>query len=689
MERAYKHYAPNVPHEIEPVNLTLRAVFEKAVQDFPNNIAIDFLGREYTYQEVLLDIKRAATALTMCGVRKGDVVSIILPNCPQHYVAIYAITALGAIASEHNPLAPAAQLNEQIERVGSTVVIAWEQTIERITADDSLRGRTYLAVNLTKALPKKSQFLLKLPLKAARTQRAKLRGKVPPGVHSWDNQVSHASPMNLSSVNHGTADDIALLIQTGGTTGTPKSVALTHRNLTSNSAQVKVWLQDFKRGEETVGAVLPFFHAFGFELSLVVCVDFAATQVMAPTFDVDIILAGHKRHPITFFAGVPPMFQRILETVKDRQDVDLSSIRYSCSGAMPLDPNLAAKWEEFTGGYLIEGYGMSEASPLIAASPLSSARRPSTLGLPISSTEVKVVDPDNPDQELGEGEVGEILVRGPQVFNGYFDNPEETAAIFHDGWLRTGDLARWEDGFLIMADRRKEMIINGGFNVYPSEVEKVVREIEGVADVAVIGMPSDTLGETVVAALVLEPGANVTLEQVRQWTESRLSHYAMPKSIAIIEELPRSQIGKVLRRNVKEQLANFELVSGQWRKKLEDASSSAAQTFDSYLQALKEKTNSTAEEWRAWSETNAPQLEKFKNWWNNEKKSDSADSDPDEEAKRAGISVEGFVNWVKANTPIGTNDNSEHHNSPENEVHFDHSPSELAQAEDEKVNKSK
>ncbi|MFC5384004.1 AMP-binding protein [Arcanobacterium hippocoleae] len=684
MARAHAHYSPGVPTSIKEVDLTLGEIFARAVHDFPQHIAIDFLGREYTYAEVFSEIKRAATALTMCGVRKGDVVSIILPNCPQHYIAVYAITALGAIASEHNPLAPAAQLNEQIDRVGSTVVIAWEQTIERITTGDSLRGRTYLAVNLTKALPKKSQFLLKLPVKAARAQRAKLRGKVPPGVHSWDNQVSHATPMNLNSVDHGTADDIAILIQTGGTTGIPKSVALTHRNLTSNSTQVKAWLQEFRQGAETVAAVLPFFHAFGFELSLVVCVDFAATQVMSPTFDVDIILAGHKRHPITFFAGVPPMFERILAAVKKRGGIDLSSMRYSCSGAMPLDPNLAAAWEEATGGYLVEGYGMSEASPLIAASPLSAARRPSTLGLPIPSTEVKVVNPDNPNQELAEGEVGEILVRGPQVFPGYYENETETAAAFHDGWLRTGDLAKWDDGFLVMADRRKEMIINGGFNVYPSEVEKVVREIEGVADVAVIGMPNGTFGESVVAALVLEPGANVTLEQVRQWTESRLSHYAMPKSIAILDELPRSQIGKVLRRSVKEQLENFELVSGQWRKKLGAASNSAAQTFEAYLQALKEKTNSTAEEWRAWSESNAPQLERFRNWWNSERNSQSADSSIDDKAHTEGISVEGFVNWVKANSPLKHGEINPDHTHPKAEVHFDHSATELSQTDAKK-----
>lgn len=677
MERAHQHYNPGVPTTISPVHETIGDIFNKAAEDFPDKVAIDFLGRNFTYSDIFADVKRAATALTMCGVRKGDVVSIILPNCPQHYVAVFAITTLGAIVSEHNPLAPAAQINEQIERVGSTVVIGWEQTIERLTAGDSLRGRTYLAVNITKAMPKRAQWLLKLPLQASKTARAKLRGKVPPGVHSWDNQVSHAAPMNLSSINHAGMDDIALLIQTGGTTGVPKSVALTNRNLMSNATQIRCWLDKFERGEETVAAVLPFFHAFGFVLSLVVCIDFAATQVMSPTLDIPIILAGHKRHPITFFGGVPPIFERILNAVKDRADIDLTSIRYSCSGAMPLDPQLAAAWEERTGGYLIEGYGMTEAGPLIAGSPFSPKRRPSTLGLPIPSTEVKIVNPEDPSQELGEGEVGEILVRGPQIFNGYYDNEEETQTAFYQGWLRTGDLARWDDGFLVMADRRKEMIINGGFNIYPSEVEKVMREIEGIADVAVIGMPSGSIGEQVVAALVLKPGANVTLEQIRSWTESRISHYAMPKSIAIFDELPRSPLGKVMRRNIKEQLENFELVSGQWRKKIEAVSNSAAQTFEAYLQALKEKTNSTAEEWRAWSENNAPQLERFKAWWNEHKKNTS-DADTDDMARRHGISVEGFVNWVKANTPLGTTEESAEPDPTENEVHFEHSAAELA-----------
>ncbi len=638
-----EHYSAGVPWTIESVTETLEKKLDSAVRDYPNRVAIDFLGREFTYSQIHEEVKRAATVLTMCGVRRGDVVALIMPNCPQHYVAFYAAMYLGATVSEHNPLAPPSQILEQLKNSGARIVIAWEQTVEKLTTDKTLHGFTYLAVDITRALPKKSQILLKLPLKAARAQRAKLRGKVPAGVHSWDNQVFHADPMNLNSVQRPELEDVAVLIQTGGTTGSPKAVQLTHSNLVSNSLQVEYWLTDFKRGKETVAAVLPFFHAFGLQLSLSVCVNMAATQVMTPTFDVDILLAAHSRHPITFFGGVPPMFDKILKSIEDRPSVNLKSIRFSVSGAMPLHPDLAAKWENTTGGFMIEGYGMSEASPVIAGSPYSDQRRPSTLGLPFPATEVLITDPEDPSKEMPIGEVGEILVRGPQIFVGYHNNPEETEAVFWNGWLRTGDLARWDDGFLIMADRRKEMIINGGFNVYPSEVESAVRDMPGVVDVAVVGMPADSFGESVVAALVLEPGAKVDLESVRRWTEGKLSHYAMPKSIAIFDDLPRSQLGKVMRKSVKEQLQHFELNSGQWKQKLSDASSAASSRLDSYLQSMHTITGATQEQIRDWTEANGAQFERVKTWVN--------EHTPSSEeiktfAESNGITVENFKSWL-------------------------------------------
>lgn len=595
MSRAHEHYADHVPTEIDIPQITIDQLLFDAARDFPDRVAIDFLGREFTYAELKDEVARAVTALTMCGVRRGDTVSVLLPNCPQHYVAYFAIAAIGATVSEHNPLAPMSQLDQQIEAVGSTVVIGWEQTLEKMVVDGDFKNRTYLAVNLTKALPSRAQFLLRLPIKAAKEQKAKLRGTVPPGVHSFDNQVKHAAPADLDRLTGANPSDIAVLLQTGGTTGTPKAVKLSHTNVIANAKQVEAWMPNFQRGAETVGAVLPFFHAFGLQLSLSVSVNSAATIVMAPSFDVDILLAGHARHPMTFFGGVPPMYKRILDAVDDGKKADLSTIHYCVSGAMPLDAALAARWEKATGGYIIEGYGMSEASPVISGSPVSPDRRPSTLGIPFPNTEVKIVDPDDPTRIVDDGEIGEIVARGPQVFQGYLGNDEETAEAFlAGGWLRTGDLGRWDDGFIVMADRRKEMIINGGFNVYPSQVEDAVRQMPGVADVAVVGMPTDSFTESVVAALVLEPGAKVDLESVRKWTEDKLSHYAMPKSIAILDELPRSQLGKVMRRSVRERLETFELKSGEWRERISEASSSASE----YIDHLRERAHQSRAELR-------------------------------------------------------------------------------------------
>ncbi|MDY5589522.1 MAG: AMP-binding protein [Arcanobacterium sp.] len=605
-QQAQKLYLDGVPTAIDPVRTTMIDTLSTAARDFPDRVAVDFLGKESTYAQIMHDVQRAVTVLTMCGVRRGDVVSLILPNCPQHYVCFYAIQALGAIASEHNPLAPSEQLLSQLTSVGARVVIAWEKTIETI-ARDSLHGFTFLAVDLTRALPKRSQFLLKLPVKAAKAQRAKLRGQVPPGVHSWDNQVAHAKPMNIASVPAPSTSDVAVLIQTGGTTGTPKAVALTHESILANTAQVMAWVSVLKTGAETVGAVLPFFHAFGLQLSLSVCVNLAATQVMLPSFDVDMLLAAHQRHPITMFGGVPPMFERILTAVEAKggtEHVDLSTIRYGISGAMALSPELAARWEAATGGFLIEGYGMTEASPVIAGSPLSANRRPSTLGLPLPSTEIKVVNPDDISEEYAEGIVGEILVRGPQVFQGYFHNEEETAlTLTPDGFLRTGDLGKWDHGFLVMADRRKELIINGGFNIYPSQVEAALRDMPGVRDVAVVGMPTDSLGEAVVAALVLEPGATVDLASVRAWAENRIQHYALPKSIAIFDDLPRSQLGKTLRKNVSDTLRTWELKSGEWREKISAVTAAAAERADSLGETLKDRADAFNEQLKERRET--------------------------------------------------------------------------------------
>lgn len=574
-------YPSWVPETFEEPTAPLTSLLENAVAKFPNRVAMDFIGQETTYQQLADEVTKAAAMLSLAGVGRGDVVGISLPNCPQHIAVAYATWSLGAIVAEHNPLAPASEILAQIENHGARVIVAWENTMARIA--DDLHGRTLIAVDLTAALPFRSRMLLKLPVKAAREQRAKMRAKVPDHVHSYEKLMAGA-PASYDATP-ASINDPAIYLHTGGTTGEPKAVVLTHRNLMIQNDQIRQWLKDCKEGEETIGAVLPFFHAFGLALSLILSMGLAATINVMPQFDPDMLLAANRRHPMTFFGGVPPMYDRLLDKMSEKDD--FSKLRFSVAGAMPLDPELAKRWEEATDSLLIEGYGMTEASPVISGSPVSEARRPSTLGLPFPWIEVKIVDPEDPDRELPDGEIGELIARGPNVFSGYLNRPEETEATLHKGeWLRTGDLAKWDDGFLVMADRRKEMIINGGFNIYPSQVESAVRSMPGVEDVAVVGVPDGNRGESVVAALVLEPGVTVTLDQVRRYTQDKLSHYAMPKSIAVFEDLPHSQIGKVMRRSVREQLESWELQAGEWKNRAQQRNTAE----------LKEKVATAAED---------------------------------------------------------------------------------------------
>ena len=556
------HYAPGVPGVIAPVTEPLSCMLDDAARRFPDRVALDFLGRPTTYRRLSEQVDHAAEALRRLGVGRGDVVGVILPNCPQHVVIAYAAWRIGAIVAEHNPLAPAAQIREQIEIHGGRVMIAWEKSLDRLTrATGSLAAaglgehHRVLAVDLSRGLPWTSRLALRLPVAAARSRRSELRGRVPAGVRSWDDAVAASAPLPAGHPLPG-VDDTAVLLYTGGTTGTPKAVRLTHANLRSNAQMSLAWAsQVCEAGEETFYAVLPFFHAFGLSLSLLCAVGLGATQVVLPKFSADMVLSAWKRHPATFFPGVPVMFDRIVGRA-GATGADLSSCKIAVCGAAPNPRAVAEAWEQATGGVIIEGYGMTETSPIILGNPISPERRAGTLGVPYPSTEVRVIDPESPDREVAPGDIGELVARGPQVFAGYWENPEETEAVMlPGGWLRTGDLVRQEeDGFYVIADRRKELIISGGFNIYPTEVEAAVRSMPQVEDVAVVGLPAESGNESVVAAILPRQGQTVTLEQVRQWAEKTLSHYALPRQVSIVSELPRSQIGKVLRRVVREEL---------------------------------------------------------------------------------------------------------------------------------------
>ena len=552
-------YAPGVPADIDIPEEPASAGLYHAAERFPYRVATDFMGATTTYRALLRQVEKAAEALRRLGVVAGDRVAIVLPNCTQHVVAFYAVLRLGAVVVEHNPTYQVEELAHQLSDSGATVAICWEKAVRAVEqALPRTALRDVIAVDLSRDLPLVKRFLLRLPVRKARATRATMRGPIPARMPRWERIVA-AAPRLDAAHPASAATDLALLQYTGGTTGVPKGAMLTHRNVVANAIQDVAWTQ-LPDGTETLVGALPFFHAFGINVCLVFGVRIASTLVLFPKFDADAVLDAQRRRPVTLFPGVPPMFERVAAAA-ERRGADLSSIRFAISGAMALSPETARRWEALTAGLVIEGYGLTECSPLALGNPLSPARQPGTLGLPYPSTTIRVVDPEDPTVDVRPGERGELLVRGPQVFAGYWQRPEDTAAaLLPGGWLRTGDIVEVDDqtGFTRLVDRIKEVIIIGGFNVYPSQVEDRLREMPGVEDVAVVGMPSGDLGEKVVAAVVMAAGATrLELEAVREWCGEHLARYAIPRELVFLHELPRSQIGKVMRRVVREQLLSL------------------------------------------------------------------------------------------------------------------------------------
>jgi long-chain acyl-CoA synthetase len=544
-------YADGIPHDIEPVKGSLIDLVRLTAEKYPKATALEYFGAETTYEQMVEQIQRAAEGLRKLGVKKGDTVALILPNCPQHVVAFYAVLRLGAIVVEHNPLYTPRELQHQFEDHNARWAIAWDKTVATIQKfPDSVPIDGIVSMDVTKAMPFLMQLQLKLPVKKARESRNRLTTKVT-GTTPWEEIVS--SPRIDSAHPRPDTDDLALIQYTSGTTGSPKGAMLSHGNLMSNAEQARAWIPQITEGSTVVYAILPMFHAYGLTLCLTFAMRMGARLVLFPAFEPSLVLTAMKSHPPTFLPAVPPIYQR-LQRAADEAGVSLKGIDIAISGAMPLSASVVEPWEERSGGWLIEGYGLSETSPILMANPVSDNRRAGSVGLPMSSTEVRAVDPDNPTVDVPRGERGELIVRGPQVFNGYYHRPEETAEVFVDGWFRTGDIVTIsEDGFVSIVDRIKDLIISGGFNVSPSEVEETLMKFDAVEDVAVVGLGSST-AEQVTAAVVVKKGMELDQEALREFARDNLAAYKVPRRIVVVDDLPRSLVGKVIRRRVKEQL---------------------------------------------------------------------------------------------------------------------------------------
>lgn len=549
-----KNYAERVPHDIEPADCSLYEVLAQRAVEFPDSPALEFFGHEVTFARLHDQVLRFANGLRRLGVKRGDRVALVMPNCIQHVIAYYAVLRLGAVCVEHNPLYTRDELRTQYLDHRAEITIAWDKVAPLV---QSLRGevevRHVISVDMTRMMPLKMQLLLRLPVRKARESRAKLTASAP-GTVPFE-KILKQQPIPESVPKPG-PDDLAALAYTSGTTGTPKGAMLSHANLVSNGRQGAAWMPDFVPGRETIYLFLPLFHSFGLLLGTIYGVTSASRVVLFPTFDPELVVEASKRHPPTFVPGVPPMYDRLARVAADGE-LDLSAAHYAMSGAMTLTDRTVERWEAVAGGRLSEGYGLTEASPFACVNPFSPERKIGTIGLPAPSTHVRIVDPNDPDVEVPLGEVGELVVSGPQVFQGYWNNEEETAKTLLPGrWLRTGDLVTQdEDGFITIVDRKKEIIITGGFNVSPTEVELVLAEAPGIAESAVVGITRGTSGiESITAAVVLEEGATFDEPAVRAYARERLAEHKVPRSYVVWEELPKSLLGKVLRRRVRETL---------------------------------------------------------------------------------------------------------------------------------------
>lgn len=545
------NYQPGVPAEIDLPDESLSRLLERAAQQGDGDVALDFLGRTTTWAALADQVARMAGALHGLGVRAGDRVALVLPNCPQHVVAFYAVLRLGAIVVEHNPLYTPHELAAMFADHEARVAIVWDAAAGKL---DGFGLDHVIAVNLLDALPATKRLALALPLPSLRKTRDRLHAPAP-GATPW-REVMAAAPLPTDHA-YPAASDLAVLQYTSGTTGHAKGAMLSHRNLYANALQGAAWMRDAEDGRETIYAVLPMFHAFGMTLYLTFGVLKRARIVLFPSFDVDQVLDAAKRRPPTVYCAVPPIYERTALRATER-GISLRSARFCISGAMSLTDEIVELWESVAGGLLVEGYGLTECSPVALGNPFWPTRRTGTVGVPFPSTQMRVVDPEDPSRDVEQGQPGELLLRGPQVFSGYWNNAEDTAdTLLEGGWLRTGDLVTVDaDGYTTVVDRLKELIITGGFNVSPSEVEAVLKDHPDVADAAVVGLPSSHSGEQVVGVVVPREGATLDPEALRTFCRESLAAYKVPRRIVVRADLPRSMLGKVLRKQVRDEVAN-------------------------------------------------------------------------------------------------------------------------------------
>lgn len=548
------HYEDGVPAEVEVPAISVDRLLRDTATRKPETTATVFFGARTSYAELDRAADRFAHVLRGIGVEKGDRVSLHLPTSPAFVIAFMGAMRAGAIAVPMNPLYVERELSVLFAQTRPKVSVTIDLLVPRLdrVRDEAHEGKPgrYVVTGIRDSLP--------VPIKWLYPLKAKREGRWNPVKHTDETPnlfrlLAEASVERVESA--ATPDDVAILQPTGGTTGIPKCAMLTHRNLVANAHQVAAWFPGVGDGEPvTILCPLPLFHIYGMTVDMNYAMLVGGTLILIPRFDPEMVLKATKHRP-RLFPGAPIMYQ----TLAHHPDVgkyDLSSIEACISGAAPLAPEVQRAFEEVTGGRVVEGYGLTEASPVTHCNPVHGERRNGTIGLPFPSTEARLVDPATGD-EVPTGEVGELVVRGPQVMAGYWERPEESAEALRDGWLHTGDMATMSsDGFFTIVDRAKDLVIVGGINVYPREVEEVLIGHPAVADAAVIGKPDERAGELPYAFVVLEEGRQASEEELLDHCRRNLARYKVPCTIEIRDELPKTMIGKVLRKDLRAELSS-------------------------------------------------------------------------------------------------------------------------------------
>ena len=555
-----RHYEQGVPAQLTIPTHSLSWILDQTVRRYPGHTAFIYYGTKLTYAQFSSLANRFATGLQRLGIKQGDRVAIALPNIPQFPIAFYGALRAGAVVVPTNPLYTEREMQHQLADSGARFVVMLDMFYPVVRAVRAQTALEHIIITSpTDYLPPMLQRLY--PLSQLRFHHPQppltekeLRGDKMLCVMS-EILNSHTKGgievFNLPVQSGG--DDLAVLQYTGGTTGISKGAMLTHRNLLANALQTRSWIPNTRDGEEVVLCVAPFFHAYGLTVGMNFPILSASTLVLLPKFDTKEVVKTISRYHPTQLPGIPTMYIAIMRGM-GKHAADLHSIRYCISGAMGLPAKVRMDWEALTGGKLVEGYGLSEASPVTHCNPLNGDIRDGSIGLPMPGVDAMILD-QKTKEPAPVGVEGEILVKGPNIMQGYWNRKEETASIFFEDWMHTGDVGRMdEEGYFYVIDRSKDMIKASGFNIFPREVEEVLLLHPAVAEAAVIGIPHEYRGETVAAVIALKPGYKAskdTRDEIIAYCEKELTPYKVPKFIEFRESLPKTLIGKVLKRELK------------------------------------------------------------------------------------------------------------------------------------------